>query len=230
MSCKKQKNIKILIVDDDPMFLDGIREYFRKRCLTKNFEITNNSLEAKNLAIKDDFDIIITDIKMYPLNGIELSDQIKMYKPEQKLIVLTQFTDKEHIFPLFKLGVNAIIDKISAKQDILKALKKVLDGQKFYSKKIQEQIEQYLKSKRKIRTNSDDLPKLTRREEFLLPYIARGLSNKEIAKILQNLPEKIFLSEYTIETHRRNLYLKFNVKNASQLTYKAQLYGLLNKN
>ena len=101
-----------------------------------------------------------------------------------------------------------------------------LNNENFYSLRIQKIRQDYLAGK-KERRQPTDLPKLTKREKQLLPYIAKGYSNKEIAKILENLPEKIIISPATIGTHRQHIYEKFGVHNAAQLANIAHKYGFI---
>ena len=221
-----KKKLNILVAEDHEFFVDGITNHLKSFDFINNIYTARNGAEASLLINDYPIDFLITDVDMPVLNGIELSKRIKKEKSHIKIIIVTQYTDRRHIKPLLNAGVDAIVDKINAKQEIGKALKKALAGENFYTQSIQQVIVSIATGKKKD-TQQGVILDLTAREQELLPFIAAGLSNKEIVKRLKKLPEKIVISEHTVEWHRKNLYLKFDAHNAAQLAKKARDFDLL---
>lgn len=218
--------LDILIAEDHDFFIDGIKTYLEKIPEINKIFTALNGKEALQVIENKNIDILISDIEMPEINGIELSRKLKQEKGQIKIIIVTQFCDKSHILPLFKIKTDAIINKIDAKNEIKEAIETVLKNRNYYSKNIQETINSILLGK-KEKKRIGIIPHLTRREKQLLPYISEGLSNAEIAELLEKLLKKIILSPHTIEGHRKNLYIKFEAHNAAQLAKKTGDLGLL---
>ena len=222
-----KNKINILIADDHHYFIDGIKNHLSSFENIGHIHTANNGNECLKIMENNQIDILISDIDMPKMHGIELSRKLKQEKPEIKIIIVTQFADREHILPLIKIKTDAILDKADAKNEIKNSISAILDNKNYYSPKIQELVNSIILRK-KIKQKHGVIPHLTRREKEFLPYIAQGLSNKEITTKLQNLSQKIILSPHTIEGHRKNLYLKFEVRNAAQLAKKVNDFGIIN--
>ena len=113
---KLNKELNILVADDDAFYLDGVKEFFRKKSWLKQLFLSKNGLEALSIIESQEIDLLIADINMPLMNGIELTDKVRELYPDLKIIIRTQFIDREHLFPLFKMEVNSVIDKRTAKK------------------------------------------------------------------------------------------------------------------
>ncbi len=209
----------ILIADDHPFLIDGISSHLQKEIEEVRIWTANNGEQALKIIEEEKIDVLISDIDMPKMNGIELSEKVKNNFPKIKIVILTQFTDRQHISPLIRIRVDAILDKVEAKNDIHSALIAISESNKYYSEKIQKLVIAIVSGERPQPVNGV-VPQLTRREKEFLPYIAQGQTNKEIA-------ERFYLSHHTIDGHRKNLYLKFTVHNVAQLATKARNFGFI---
>ncbi len=222
-----QNKPNILIAEDHDFFTDGIKNHLETMPETGKIFTAKNGRQSLEIIENNKIDILITDIQMPEINGIELCRKLKKEDSKIKIIVLTQFYDRKHVLPLLKIKIPSILGKVDAKTELNDAIAAVLDNKNYYSPIIQETIHSIIMGKKKIKQADGVIQPLTRREKQLLPYVARGLSNQEIVNVLANLPDKIILSPYTIDGHRRNLYMKFNVHNAAKLAKEARDFGFL---
>ncbi len=213
------QKLNILLADDHDYFLDGLQADIKKIPNVNKIFRANTGIEVLEIVKKHEIDILISDIQMPKLNGIETVASIKKSNKQVKFIFLTSYYDIQHIKPLFKLGVNVILDKENVKNDIFKAINAVIEGENYYTKLIQKTINDILKGKQKNNIKTG-VPMLTKRERELLKYFTQGFTNKEIAK-------KLMLSPATVDTHRANIYFKFDVHNSTKLIVKALQYGLI---
>lgn len=220
-----KRKINILVAEDHGFFIDGLTSYLKNLEDTDIIHTASNGLECLKILENNPIDLLISDIDMPLMNGIELCQKIRLKHPDFKIIIVTQFSGREYIKPLIAARVNAILDKIDAKNDLEDAISFVFKNRRFYSSKILDIIDAIAEGK-KTKKNTL-IPHQTKREKEFLPYFCQGMSNIAITELLQNLPQKVILSPHTIEGHRKNLYMKFGVSNAAQLAKKAYDYGLI---
>lgn len=200
---------KLLLVDDHQIIRDGIRFYFEG---DKEFEIedeASNGLEALELLKEKTYDIILTDINMPQMDGVEFMRSVKKNYPEQKVLVLSMYNEAGYINKMIALGANGYILKKSDKHELVGAIKKVLDGQDHYSEEVYQTIIGSIagrKPKERLTLEAD----LSDREKEVLLLIANEHSNQEIA-------DKLYISIRTVETHKRNLLDKTGCKNIAGL-------------
>lgn len=184
---------RILLVDDHQILIDGIRNLIPQ----ESFEIISavtSAEEALAIIRSQDVDILITDIRMPGMSGIELVKQVKRISPATQIIILSMSDDKSTVLECINLGVNAYITKNICRDDLLRALNRLNEG-KFY---LSDELAEILVD----RLNQAGQPSmLTPREKEILSLVAGEFSNKQIA-------EKLFISERTVETHRKNIYRK----------------------
>jgi len=198
--------IKIFIVDDHSLFREGLKLLLSKlEFVEEVFEAANGQELVENY---DNFrpDIILLDIEMPVLNGIEAARIILKKNPEQKIIVLSMYSDEQYYVPMIELGVSGFLQKNIDFADVKAAIKEVLEGNNYFSPEILKGIVLNLNSK-KDRKNCEVL---TKREVEILLLICKGFSNSEIA-------EKLFISKRTVDKHRENLLLKTEAKNTAGL-------------
>jgi len=155
-------------------------------------------------------DLVIMDIAMPLLNGIEATKQIVKASPKTKVIILSMFSDETYLVRILTAGAKGYLLKESTETDLIPAVKAVTQGKPFFSAQIAKTLlEDYMRQLQQ-RGLQDSFDLLTDREREVLQLLAEGKSNKEVATLLN-------LSIYTIETHRTNLMQKLNLHNTAEL-------------
>ena len=204
---------KALIVEDHPIVSESLNQ------LIKSSEL---ELECYNVTKAHDglawlngnkAEIILLDINLPDLSGIEFCRIAKSRFAHLKILAITSIAQRHVVDQMLAAGADGFILKSSDSQEIMEAIKQVLSGNQYISKSVAELL------KGKLASN-DDLPVLTRREVEVLKLIADGLTNQEIA-------EKLFISSWTVDSHRKNLLLKFNAKNTAILVKTAVTSGII---
>ncbi|MBO3700590.1 response regulator transcription factor [Roseivirga sp. E12] len=199
--------ISIFIVDDHPMIVDGLKGYFEN---SDDYEIkgsASNGLEALERLLSMEVDVILTDIQMPHMDGMELVKKIKLDRPEQKMIVLTMFNEAQYIKKMLQLGVVGYVLKNASKAELIQAINFVQEGGQYYSPEVTQVI------MNKLRGNQPAMSmvtELTEREKEILYLILKQRSNQEIG-------EELFISTRTVEAHKRNLLEKTGSKNIAGL-------------
>ena len=209
--------VKILIADDHDLIHNGIKSILRP---IKNYKIIGKAMngeEAIQKAIELKPDIILMDISMPVMNGIEATRIISAKLPDIKILALTQHEENEYVVEILNSGGVGYLLKNSKKNEFVEAIETVLSGKKAFSKKISDQLISDLVYQTKDKENQEkqEIP-LTKREVEIIRKIADDMSNQEIA-------DELHISLRTVETHRRNLMQKLNVKTVvALLKYAAQ--------
>lgn len=205
------KKIRIFVVDDHQLIINGIKAMLKS---IKEFKIVgeaNDGKEAVSKAIELKPDVIIMDISMPVLSGIEASKLILAQIPEIKILALTQHEDNEYVLQILKAGGCGYLLKNSRKEEFIEAIYSVMRGEKYFSKKISSLLlNNLLQNKKEDEATGKTEIILTRREKEITKKIAEEMSNQQIADDLN-------ISLRTVETHRRNIMQKLNVKNAVSL-------------
>lgn len=211
-----EDKINIIVVDDHEIFRNGLKMVLGRLKNTNVIGEATNGKELLDLLGKCNPDIILLDIEMPEMNGIEAAKYALNKNPELKIIVLTMFNNDEYIQNMIDIGVKGFLIKNINKETLEKAIQNVVNGGNYYSEELfnffTKQISKDAASEKKINFS------LTRREKEILQLICEGLSNKEIAEIL-------FVSERTIVGHKTNLLSKTNCKNTMSL----MSYAIKNK-
>ena len=200
------KNKKIVALDDHLMFLEGLKGMLLKQDDFSEIYITTDYKEALHWISALEIDLLITDISMPKLSGIEFISLVKETHPEQKIMVLSMFPNLE----AYK-KINAYVLKESSELELLKAIRQVVDNQQDYFP-IQEDESTQI-------TLSENQTLLTKREKEIIQLIIQENTSEEIADLL-------FLSKHTVETHKKNIFLKLEVNNMAGLTKKAMQLGI----
>ncbi|WP_298550900.1 response regulator transcription factor [uncultured Algibacter sp.] len=196
--------IKIAITDDHQMVLQGIASMLESSPELKVVGLYNNAKNTLANIEKDKPDVLLLDINLPDINGIDLSKQLLNNNPGLKIIALTNFEDISFVKRMLKNGVHGYLLKNTDKFELVKAMKIVLSGELFLQKDIQERLLSQTTSK----TNNNGLkPNLTRREHDVLVAISEELTTQQIS-------EKLFISPKTVETHRMNIMSKLGAKNS----------------
>ena len=212
--------IKILIADDHQMFIDGIKALLESN---KAFSIVgeaNNGNQVIEKLETTEVDIILMDVNMPELDGIEATKKIIKAYPKVKVLMLTMFNTRDYIEKVLKAGAHGYILKNTGKEELQEAILKIMNGESFFSKEVTEKIMQGLQKKKEAQ-NDPMFIELTDREKEVLIWIVEELTTQEIA-------DKLFISHHTVETHRKNLISKLNVKNTAGLVKFAIQHGIVN--
>jgi two-component system, NarL family, nitrate/nitrite response regulator NarL len=195
--------IKVFILDDHQMLIDGLKALLVNE---NTFEITGTSTDAKKALemISLNFpDIVLSDINMPEMDGIQFTKEIKKRFPKIKVLALSMFGEKSTISEILNAGASGYILKNTGKEELINALQKVSAGGMFFSDEISAEMMKSLSdiAQKKLEGNAS----LTEREKEILQLIAKEYSNAQIA-------EALFISERTVETHRKNIFRKANTK------------------
>ncbi len=209
--------IKIAIADAHQLFREGLRlilDYY------KNFKVIYDVENGEELLTKlgvEIPDVILMDLKMSCLNGINATQQIKAKYPQIKIIILTQQNDEDVILHMLNMGANSyLLKNTSCQEEIHKAVTEVCSKGYYFSEYISNVMLGGLKKKRKLKppTLDENQAQLTKRECEVLKLICQEYTTPEIA-------EKLFTSERTIESHRKSLLEKLKARNTAGLIIKA---------
>ena len=210
--------INVLIADDHQMFIEGI-----KALLTGEADITvvgeaNDGAQVLQQLASHEVHVVLLDINMPGMDGLEATKLIAKQYPQVKILVLTMYNKRSHITNIMEAGAHGYILKNTGKAELLEGIRKIAAGQNYYSPSVTKTIMDGLGSAGYKHVNGP--VKLTKREIEILKLIAQEYTNQEIAK-------KLFISTYTVETHRKNLMSKLGVKNSVGLVVYAMSEGLV---
>lgn len=200
-----ERTIKLMIVDDHAMFIDGIRSLLRKENELMVVAEANTAEEALEKLKGIDVDLVITDISMPGMSGTELAKEIKSNDPDLKVLVLTMYNDREIINEILLTEAEGYILKNTGKQELLKAIDKIMGGGTYYSNEVMEIILDNIKREQTKLPDEDKTKELTQRELEILKLICEEYSTADIA-------EELFISPRTVETHRKHILQKTQVK------------------
>ncbi len=202
----KDNLINVLVVDDHPLYREGISRILNEFSVIKECTQAENGLEALNLCKDHVYDIIFMDIEMPCMNGIEASAEILKLYPETNIIILTSFNHKRQIIELLSLGVRGYVLKNTNKDEIEIAINKVLNGDLFLTSEIKDIYFQHLINEANRNKNYKEHIDFTEREIEILKEICDQKSSTDIA-------EKFNISEKTVQNHRQNMMKKIGTEN-----------------
>lgn len=214
------KKLRILLADDHVVMRTGLRALLERQ---PNLEVvgeSENGREAIELVSSLRPDVVVMDVGMPVLNGIEATKTIVTQHPTVAVVVLSMYVDESYIMRALKAGARGYLLKDSAPADLISAIQAVSQNKSFFSPKVSRILaEDYVRVlKQKGAVDSYDL--LTSREREILQLIAEGKANKEVAAALN-------ISPYTVETHRSHILEKLNLHNPAELILYAVRKGLI---
>ena len=210
--------VKVLIADDHKLLIDGLRPLIEKNNKNQVIGIASNGLEAVEKALELKPDIILMDISMPKLNGIDATRKILRDFPHTKIIILSMHADKRYIKESIQIGASGYILKESAAQEVLKAIEVVQTGNLYFGRLVKEQVlQEYVEWVREGDTST--FSPLSVREREVLQLLAEGSSTKDIATTLN-------VSVKTIESHRKQIMDKLNLHSIAELTKYAIREGI----
>ena len=213
-----RRAINVLLVDDHQLILDGLKSLLKH---TDNLVVAgeaNNGREAIRLLDILNIDVVLMDIDMPVMNGIDALKEIKRIKPLMKVIILSMHNESGMIKNLLGIGADGYLLKSTSQDELIRAILKVAEGDKYFSTEIT--LSLLNPSQSNFQTSKQLSETLTIREEEILKLIAEGFSNKEIGA-------RLFISHRTVDTHRTNLMNKLNVSNIAGLISYAIKSGLI---
>lgn len=210
--------VNLLIADDHQLIADGIAKIVEAEDDIGEICIASNGREAVDLALAKEIDCVIMDINMPVLNGVDATKLIKQAKPQVKVIVVSMLCDAAIVSKMMKAGADAFINKDTGKTELLRALDKVMSGEKYISTAVAGNLISHLSSRTVEPSGTEK--HLTPRELEIIRMIADGQTNHEIA-------EALFLSVVTVNTHRKNILAKLHLKNTAALVKYAAEHKLL---
>jgi len=196
--------IRVFIVDDHPVVIEGIHSLLQNE---KDISWVGQAMNASSCLgffVNNTADVVLMDISMPGMDGVELCAIMKEKYPGIMILGLSTFNQGLYIKKMVENGASGYILKNSSKEELIKAIHAVHKGYIYFSGEVGMALQEYQKSA------SAALPVLTQREKEVLELIAEGYTNPQIA-------EKIFLSPFTVDSHRKNILAKLGVKNTASL-------------
>lgn len=215
-------DIKILIADDHPFFRDGIRQLLSDQGKITVIDEATNGKEVLRMLNEKAYDLVVMDIKMPEMGGIDATKEIKKKHPEVKVLAMSMYDEQPYIIKMLKAGAKGYLLKNSSKDEMLQAIKQLIKGESYFSKEVSGIMISQIVSGKPIGSGDGELSpfSLTNREVEIVRMIAEELTNVEIG-------ERLNISPRTVDTHRRNLLQKLKVKNTAGLVKYAVKKGLL---
>lgn len=204
----KDQKISILIADDHSLMRQGLKQILELEECMQVIGQASDGEEAIKKALELKPDIILLDINMPNLNGIEALRRLRDIGVDSKIIMLTIHDDKEYLFETINIGANGYVLKDSDGDSLIKAIKNVYMGESYIQPNLASVFVKDMKNKSSTLKDSKR-DNLTRREYEVLTLIAEGLNNREIA-------ERLFISEKTVKNHVSNIFKKINVSDRIQ--------------
>jgi len=200
--------IKILLADDHQMFLDGLSALLSQIDHVEIVAAVNNGAQLLEKLKTTKGDLVIVDLHMPVMDGLEATKMIRELYPSVKVLGLTMDNDLEAIQAMLEAGASGYILKNTGKAELELAILQVMKGENYLSQSISSQLAQSLfQRKKSVAEEISELDMLTERETEILKMVALENSNAEIA-------EKLYISPKTVETHRKNLMKKIGVRNS----------------
>jgi DNA-binding NarL/FixJ family response regulator len=211
---------KVIIVDDHAIVREGLKSLINHE---KDFEViaeAESGTECLVILETSIPDIILMDLKMPGISGIELTRLIKAEYPQIKLILLTNYDDEEYVLEGIKAGADAYVLKDVKKGDLIEILRKNIQDQAFIDPNVTRKLFDHLINTMDPEISASDRPILTQRELEILTLLAEGLPNREIADVL-------FISLDTVKSHLKKIYQKLGAQNRSHAAKLAIRKGIL---
>lgn len=215
------KKISVVLADDHSIVRKGISLVLENDEQIEIIGQASDGKEALEMVEKLTPDVLVADISMPELNGIELTRQISEKELSTNILILSTHFEEEYILKSFDAGASGYLPKDADEDEVINAIHTIAEGEIYYTPEVSQILAQSVikKNKKELGENKE----LTEREIEVLQLVVDGLSNKEIA-------DKLFISVRTVDTHRRNLMEKLEAKNTAELVRKAfekKLVGFL---
>jgi len=212
--------IRILLADDHTILRSGLRAVLERQA---DLQVVGEASDGRQAVVeteKERPDVVVMDVAMPILNGIEAARQITSRYPQVAIVILSMHSDEGYLLRALKAGARGYLLKDSAEGDLINAIRAVSGGKAFFSPVISRMLADDYMRQLQQRGVEDSYELLTTRERELLQLLAEGKSNKDIARLLN-------LSLYTVETHRSNILQKLNLHSVPELMLYAIRKGVI---
>jgi DNA-binding NarL/FixJ family response regulator len=209
---EKNKMTKLFIVDDHNVVIEGILSLLQNSDEIIVVGTAQNATNCLDFLEKNKVDVILMDINLPDLSGLDLCKQVKQSYPEIKILALSTFNQISYINKMMANGASGYLLKNVTKDELIESIKAVVEGKTYHSFEVNEII-------KTAKNSARSLPILTKRETDILKLVAAGLTNPQIG-------EKLFISPDTVDSHRKNLHTKLGVNNTALLVRYAIEHGL----
>jgi DNA-binding NarL/FixJ family response regulator len=209
--------IRVLIADDHQMFVDGLKSLLVEEKEMYVVGEAKNGYEVLEICDQEQVDIVIMDINMPLMDGIQTSRELSKKHPSVKILGLSMYNDRDYISDILRAGAMGYVLKNTGKESLLNAIATLQSGSNYLSEEVSKTL---LSGFMKNHTGEQMIEKLSDREREVLDCIASGLTTHEIA-------DKLFISKNTVETHRKNLLYKMKARNTAELVNNAYKQRLI---
>ncbi|GGR33621.1 response regulator [Deinococcus ruber] len=210
-------DIRLLIADDHRLFREGLKALISVTGGLHVIAEAENGQEALDLAILHDVQVVIMDIQMPILSGLEATKRLLALKPGLGILVVSMFDDDDNVFAAMQAGARGYLLKGAAPEELLRGIEAVAQGEALFAPSIARRLMNYFS--RPTRLPPTLLPELTEREREILSHIAQGETNPRIARRLE-------LSEKTVRNHITSIFSKLQVSSRAEATQRAKEAGL----
>lgn len=213
--------IRVLLAEDHTIVRKGLRALLDDEAGIEVIGEAQDGREAVRMVAQLHPDVVLMDISMPGLNGLEATRQIKTQFPDARVLVLTRHTNKEYVYQILRAGASGYTVKQAAPAELVLAIQAVYRGDTFLSPSVSGQvIDEYIQRAESIVSSQDSYDRLTSREREVLQLVAEGLTSPEIAELLH-------VSVKTVGHHRTNLMKKLDLHSAAELTQYAIRKGVI---
>jgi DNA-binding NarL/FixJ family response regulator len=213
-----EDSIRVLIADDHPLFRDGMRGLLGSLPDMEVVGEASSGEQAIELARELQPDVILMDIQMPGINGIEATREILHTSPRIGVLVVTMFEDEDSVFAAMRAGARGYLLKDSSGQEVMHAIRAVASGEAIFGPGVAQRLISFFSAPSPA-VSRRAFPELTEREEEILSLVAQGKTNQEIAK-------ELFVSLKTVRNHVSNFFLKLQVADRAQAVIRAREAGL----
>ncbi len=214
------KSIRVLLADDHTVVRKGLKMLLESQ---PGFEVVGDARDGRQaIALAEELspDVVVLDIAMPTLNGIEAARQISVKVPKTAIVFLSMHQDQAYVLQALKSGARGYLLKDSAENDLVSAIQAVHDGKAFFSPAVSKMLAEDYMRQMTDRDAADSYELLTTREREILQLLAEGKTNKDVATELN-------LSLHTVETHRSNILQKLNLHGTAELILYAVRKGVI---
>jgi two-component system response regulator NreC len=212
--------VRVLLADDHAILRSGLRLVLEREPDLRVAGEATGGREAVEWLERESADLVVMDVAMPGLNGVDATAQIVRRQPSARVVMLSMHSDETYVLRCLRAGARAYVLKESAESELIEAIRSVMAGRSYFSPKVRRMLQQEHVEQLRRAGVEDRYDLLSEREREVLQRIAEGNSNKEIAG-------QLFLSVYTVETHRKNILEKLRVRGTAELILYAVRKGIV---